>query len=279
MTQASRSKVTPKLHSVDPVWSRIREEAEQIARDDPSLGGFIFATVLNHDTFEAALFHRLAQRLDHPDLCGELIVQAFEDAVEADPDIGQAVRADVVAVFDRDPACFRYIEPLLYFKGFQAVQIHRMAHRLWHMGRKDFAFYLQSRTSQIFSIDIHPAATIGRGIMIDHAHNLVIGETASVGDDCSLLHGVTLGGTGKAQGDRHPKVGRGVLLGAGATVLGNIEIGACARVASGSVVLHDVPPNRTVAGVPAKVVGFAGCDEPARKMDHTFAADEKTVGD
>ncbi len=279
MTQASRSTANSKLHSVDPVWSRIREEADQIARDDPSLGGFIFATILNHDSFEAALFHRLAQRLDHPDLCGELIVQAFEDAVEADPDIGQAVRADVVAVFDRDPACFRYVEPLLYFKGFQAVQIYRMAHRLWHMGRKDFAFYLQSRTSQIFSIDIHPAATIGRGIMIDHAHNLVIGETASVGDDCSLLHGVTLGGTGKAQGDRHPKVRRGVLLGAGATVLGNIEIGECARVASGSVVLHDVPSNRTVAGVPAKVVGFAGCDEPARKMDHTFVAEEKTAGD
>ena len=279
MTQATTSHSVQKVHSMDPVWSRIREEAEEVTREDPSLGGFLFATILNHDSFEDALCHRLAQRLDHPDLCGELIVQAFEDALEADPDIGQQVRADVVAVFDRDPACFRYIEPLLYFKGFQAVQIHRMANRLWHMGRKDFAFYLQSRTSQIFSIDIHPAASIGRGIMIDHAHNIVIGETAVVGDDCSLLHGVTLGGTGKAQGDRHPKVGRGVLLGAGATVLGNIEIGACARVASGSVVLHDVPSNRTVAGVPAKVVGFAGCDEPARKMDHRFAADEKTAGE
>jgi len=279
MTKASQSQVKPKLRSVDPVWSRIRTEAEEIAHNDPSLGGFLFATVLNHDSLEDSICYRLAQQLDHVDVCGELIVQAFEDALEADPDIGQAMRADVMAVFDRDPACFRYIEPVLYFKGFHAVQIHRMAHRLWLMGRKDFAFYLQSRSSQIFSVDIHPAAHIGRGIMIDHAHNIVIGETASVGDDCSLLHSVTLGGTGKAQGDRHPKVGRGVLIGAGAKVLGNIEIGACARIASGSVVLHDVPPNRTVAGVPAKVVGFAGCDEPARKMDHTFASDEKNLAD
>ena len=276
MTQATRPvPEKARLHNVDPVWSNIRKEAEEIARNDPSLGGFIFATVLNHDSFEDALCHRLAQRLDHADVCGELIVQAFQDALEAEPEIADATRADIVAVFDRDPACFRYIEPLLYFKGYQAVQIHRMAHRLWLMGRKDFAFYLQSRSSQIFSVDIHPAAHMGKGIMIDHAHNIVIGETASVGDDCSLLHSVTLGGTGKAHGDRHPKVRRGVLLGAGAKVLGNIEIGECARVASGSVVLHDVPPNRTVAGVPAKVVGFAGCDEPARKMDHTLSEEDK----
>jgi serine O-acetyltransferase len=270
MSKATQLHTTAQMLKVDPVWSRIRQEAEEIAASDPSLGGFIFSTVLNHDTFEDALCHRLAQRLDHVDVCGELIVQAFSDALEEEPDIGQAVRADVLAVFDRDPACFRYVEPLLYFKGFQAVQIHRMAHRLWHMGRKDFSFYLQSRSSQIFSIDIHPAATIGRGIMIDHAHGIVVGETASIGDDCSLLHNVTLGGTGKAQGDRHPKIGRGVLIGAGAKILGNIEVGECARVASGSVVLHDVPANRTVAGVPAKVVGFAGCDEPARVMDHTL---------
>lgn len=270
MSQVHEPRARASLRNVDPVWDRIREEAADIAAKDPSLGGFIFSNVLNYDTFEDALCHRLAQRLDHVDVCGELIVQAFRDALEEEPDIGAASRADIVAIHDRDPACLRYVEPLLYFKGFQAVQIHRMAHRLWHMGRKDFAYYLQSRMSQIFSVDIHPAARLGRGIMIDHAHSIVIGETASVGDDCSLLHGVTLGGTGKVHGDRHPKVRRGVLIGAGAKILGNIEIGECARIASGSVVLHDVPANRTVAGVPAKVVGYAGCEEPARVMDHTL---------
>ncbi len=277
MAQATISKSTGKLANVDPVWTRVREEAAAIAAKDAALGGFIFSSILNHDKFEDAVCHRLAKQLDHSDMGYELIIQAFEDAVEAEPEIGASMRADVVAVFDRDPACFRYIEPVLYFKGFQAVQAYRMAHSLWNMGRKDLAFYLQSRTSQVFSVDIHPAAHVGKGIMIDHAHSIVIGETASVGDDCSLLHSVTLGGTGKAQGDRHPKVGCGVLIGAGAKILGNIEVGACARIASGSVVLRDVPANRTVAGVPAKVVGFAGCDEPARKMDHTLSVDDDQV--
>ena len=187
---------------------------------------------------------------------------------ERDPSIGDAIRADILAVFDRDPACDRYIDPFLYFKGFQAVQNYRMAHRLYHMGRKDFAFYLQSRSSMVFGVDIHPGAKVGRGIMIDHAHSIVIGETAVVGDNVSMLHSVTLGGTGKDDGDRHPKIGSGVLLGAGAKVLGNIKIGECSRVASGSVVLHDVPASRTVAGVPAKVVGYAGCSEPSLAMDH-----------
>ncbi len=274
MSRTASSAKTAGVRQVDPVWSRIRGESEEIAAKDPSLGGFIFSTILNHSSFEEALCYRLSQQLDHVDVCAELVVQAFEDALVDAPDIGDAARADVVAVFERDPACFRYVEPLLYFKGFQALQIYRMAHRLWHMGRKDFAFYLQSRCSQMFTVDIHPAARIGRGIMIDHGHNIVIGETAEIGDDCSLLHSVTLGGTGKAHGDRHPKVRRGVLIGAGAKILGNIEVGACARVASGSVVLHDVPAHRTVAGVPAKVVGFAGCDEPALVMDHTLAVDE-----
>ncbi|NNE25166.1 MAG: serine O-acetyltransferase [Rhizobiales bacterium] len=262
--------VSPKLKQVDPVWSRIRAEAEDIIRTDPSLGGFIFSSILNHDRLECALSHRLAQRLGNADIGAELIVQAFDDALEDDPGIGALIRADVLAVFERDPACDRYIDPFLYFKGFQAVQNHRMAHRLYHMGRRDFAFYLQSRASMVFGVDIHPAAKIGRGIMIDHAHSIVIGETAVVGDDVSMLHSVTLGGTGKADGDRHPKIGSGVLLGAGASVLGNIKIGECSRVASGSVVLHDVPPARTVAGVPARVVGYAGCSEPARSMDHTM---------
>ena len=264
------------VEKLDPVWDRIRAEAEEAARSDPSLGGFIFGAVLNHDRFEDALCHRLAQRLGNADIDAGLVRQAFEDALEAEPDIGAAARADIVAVHDRDPACNRFIEPLLYFKGFQAMQTHRMAHRLWETGRKDFAYYLQSRSSVVFSVDIHPAARVGRGIMVDHAHSIVIGETAVVEDEVSMLHAVTLGGTGKETGDRHPKVRRGVLIGAGAKILGNIEIGACSRIAAGSVVLHDMPANRTVAGVPAKVVGYAGCSEPARSMDHTIASELET---
>jgi len=261
------------VQKLDPVWHRIREEAEAIARGEPSLGGFIFGTILNHERLEQALTHRLAQRLTNADISAELIIQAFEDALEADAEIGVAARADILAVYDRDPACHRYVEPFLYFKGFQALQTYRMAHELWKLGRRDFAYYLQSRSSAVFSVDIHPAARIGRGIFIDHAHGIVIGETAVVEDNVSMLHSVTLGGTGKESGDRHPKIRYGVLLGAGAKVLGNIEVGHCSRVAAGSVVLHDVPPNRTVAGVPAKVVGYAGCEEPARLMDHQLKAE------
>ncbi|MGE0240892.1 MAG: serine O-acetyltransferase [Parvibaculaceae bacterium] len=258
--------------SLDPVWDRIRDEAQEAARKDPSLGGFIFGAVLNQPRFEDAVMHRLAQRMANA-LTVELIQQAFQDALDADPAIGDAMRADVVAVHDRDPACNRYLEPLLYFKGFQAVQTHRMAHQLWKMDRRDFAYYLQSRASVVYSVDIHPAARLGRGIFIDHAHGIVIGETAVVEDNVSLMQDVTLGGTGKETGDRHPKIRQGVLIGAGAKILGNIEIGHCSRVAAGSVVLHDVPPNRTVAGVPAKVVGYAGCEEPSRVMDHQLKTD------
>jgi serine O-acetyltransferase len=258
--------------SLDPVWDRIREEAQEAARKDPSLGGFIFGAVLNQPRFEDAVMHRLAQRMANA-LTAELIQQAFQDALDADPSIGDAMRADIVAVHDRDPACNRYLEPLLYFKGFQAVQTHRMAHQLWKMDRRDFAYYLQSRSSVVYTVDIHPAARVGRGIFIDHAHGIVIGETAVVEDNVSLMQEVTLGGTGKETGDRHPKIRHGVLVGSGAKILGNIEIGHCSRVAAGSVVLHDVPPNRTVAGVPAKVVGYAGCEEPSRIMDHQLKAD------
>ena len=186
-----------KIKSVDPVWDRIREEAEAITSQDTSLGGFIFTSVLNPSSFEEALCHRLAQRLDNADISAELIVQGFEDALDADPEIGVAARADILAVYDRDPPCHRYVEPLLYLKGFQALQTYRMAHRLYMSGRKDFAYYLQSRSSMIFGCDIHPNARIGRGIMIDHAHSIVIGETAVIEDNVSLLHSVTLGGTGK----------------------------------------------------------------------------------
>lgn len=265
MRQAAKTQV---IEKIDPVWERIRQEAQEIARLEPALGGFIFSLILNHDSFEEALTHRLAQRLGNADIGADLIVHAFNDAIEAEPEIGHAARADIIATFDRDPACYRYIDPLLYFKGYQAIQTHRMAHRLWQIGRKDFAYYLQSRQSVISAIDIHPGARIGKGIMVDHGHDIVIGETSVIDDNVSIMQGVTLGGTGKEAGDRHPKIRHGVLIGAGAKILGNITIGNCSRVAACSVVLHDVPANTTVAGVPAKVVGYAGCTEPSRAMDH-----------
>jgi serine O-acetyltransferase len=255
------------LDKVDPVWTRIRDEAEEVARREPELASFIYSSILHHDAFEQAVVHRIAERLDHPDVSGELIRQAYADALEDDPGLGDAFRADIVATIDRDPAAHRFIDPLLYFKGFHAIQTHRLAHWLWKKGRKDFALYLQSRSSAVFQTDINPNARIGRGIFLDHATGLVVGETAAIDDDVSILHGVTLGGTGKENEDRHPKIRRGVMIGAGAKILGNIEVGHCARIAAGSVVLKAVPPNTTVAGVPAKVVGEAGCAEPSRTMD------------
>ena len=262
-----KSKLAKALDKVDPVWQRIRDEAEDAVRREPELASFIYSSLLHHDTLEAAIVHRIAERLDHPDVTGELIRQAYTDAIEDEPKIGDAFRADIVATVDRDPAANRFIEPVLYFKGFHAIQTHRLAHWLWNRNRKDFAYYLQSRSSTVFACDIHPAARVGRGIFLDHATGLVVGETAVIEDDVSMLQDVTLGGTGKEDGDRHPKIRRGVLIGAGAKVLGNIEIGHCARIAAGSVVIKPVPNNVTVAGVPAKVVGEAGCPEPSRVMD------------
>ena len=260
----------PALDTVDPVWVRVRREAEDVAQREPELATFIYSTVLHHHTLEAVIVHRLAERLDHPALSGELIRQAYTDALKDTPLIGDCFRADLMATVDRDPATHRLIEPVLYYKGFHAIQTHRLMHWLWGKGRRDFALYLQSRASSVFQCDIHPAARIGRGIFLDHATGLVVGETAEIGDDVSMLHDVTLGGTGKEWEDRHPKIRYGVMIGAGAKVLGNIEIGHCARIAAGSVVIKPVPNNVTVAGVPARVVGEAGCPEPARTMDQIF---------
>jgi len=258
------------LEKIDPVWVRIRNEADEVDRREPELATFIYSTILHHDTLEAAVVHRVAERLDSPEVSAELIRQAYADALEDRRLIGAAFRADIVAIFDRDPATNRLLEPVLYFKGFHAIQTHRLGHWLWKKGRRDFAYYLQSRSSAVFQCDIHPAAQIGRGIFLDHATGLVVGETAVIEDDVSILHDVTLGGTGKEAGDRHPKIRHGVLIGAGAKILGNIEIGHCARIASGSVVVKSVPHNTTVAGVPAKVIGEAGCPEPSRTMNHLF---------
>jgi serine O-acetyltransferase len=196
------------IEAYDPIWQAVRAEAEDVMAAERALGGFIYATVLAHERLEDAICHRLAQRLNHADVDAGLIGHIFADVLNKRPDIGRCFRADLAAVYDRDPACHRYIEPLLYFKGFHALVTHRFAHALWVDGRQDFALYLQSQSSRIFGVDIHPAARIGRGLMFDHATGIVVGETAVIGDHCSLLHGVTLGGSGKEGGDRHPRTCR-----------------------------------------------------------------------
>ncbi|WP_181707578.1 serine O-acetyltransferase [Chthonobacter rhizosphaerae] len=256
------------VDTLDPVWSRLRQEAIAAAEREPALAGFLHAAVIDQPRLEDAVVQRVADRLDHDALSGTLIRQAYSDALSADPSIGDAFRVDMAAVVDRDPACDRFLDPVLFFKGFHAIQTHRLAHWLWTNGRRDFALYLQSRSSEVFQVDINPAARIGRGVFFDHATGIVIGETCVIEDDVSILQGVTLGGTGKETGDRHPKIRHGVLIGAHASILGNIEVGANSRVAAGSVVLKPVPRCTTVAGVPARVIGEAGCAEPARSMEH-----------
>ncbi len=270
MAQSLGAKIID-LADADPVFGRIRADAEDIVRRTPELAQVALTAVLNQPSFEAAVVHRIASRLDHEDLPSALLVQIFGEVVRHDRAIADAFRADILAVFDRDPACTRLIDPLLYFKGFHAIQAHRIAHALWRSGRHDLALYLQSRSSSVFQTDINPAAPFGKGIFLDHATGLVVGQTAVIEDDVSLLQDVTLGGTGKETGDRHPKIRHGVLIGAGAKVLGNIEIGHCSRIAAGSVVLAAVPPKKTVAGVPGRIVGEAGCAEPARSMDQIIA--------
>ena len=259
------------IAGADPLFARIRQEAEEAMRREPELALFLSVNVLNHETLEGAVSHRVASRLDHRDLPAALIRQTFEEAIARDTSIGEAFHADIMAVADRDPACLRMIEPLLYFKGFQALQAYRLSHWLLKAGKRDFALSLQSLASATFGVDINPAARIGKGVFLDHATSLVIGETTVIEDNVSILQGVTLGGTGKETGDRHPKIRHGVLIGAGAKILGNIEIGYCARVAAGSVVLQPVPHNKTVAGVPARIVGEAGCAEPSRDMNQILA--------
>ncbi len=263
-------KTASKVAIHDPIWLTVRSEAADMAAQEPTLASFLHATILNHERFESALSFHLAQKLGSAEVPAMLLRQPFDEAFAADPDIGNAVRADLMAVRERDPACKWLLQPLLYFKGFQALEAYRVAHWMWLNGRQPMALFLQARISEIFGADIHPAARLGRGIMIDHATSVVIGETAVVEDDVSMLHEVTLGGTGKETGDRHPKVRRGAMLGAGAKLLGNIEIGEYSRVGAGSVVLENVPAGVTVAGVPAHIVGSAGCEQPAREMDQRF---------
>lgn len=261
------ARVQPALTELDPVWHRICEEAEAAITQEPLMGGLIHAGVLHHSSFEGALAYRISMKLASPEMSEQILREIADEAYLSVPALPQAARADLVAIYDRDPACHRFMQPLIFFKGFQAVQSYRLAHWLWNNDRRDLAYFIQMRTSEMFGVDIHPAARIGQGIMIDHAHSIVVGETAVVGDNVSMLHSVTLGGTGKEDDDRHPKIGDGVLIGAGAKVLGNIKVGHCSRIAAGSVVLEEVPPMKTVAGVPAKIVGEAGCAQPSMTMD------------
>lgn len=252
----------------DPVWQRIREEAAHTAQQEPLLGSMAHSAVLHHERLEDALSYILAQKLGSTELPALGLREVIEDAFAADPDIGHAVRADLVAVNERDPACRSFLKPLLFFKGFQSIQAHRVANWLWRERRETMAFLLQSRSSEVFAVDINPAAKFGRGILIDHGTGVVIGETAVIDDDVSMLQNVTLGGTGKETGDRHPKIRRGVLIGAGSKILGNIEIGEGAKIGAGSVVLIPVPAHCTAAGVPAKIVGDCECEQPSREMNH-----------
>ena len=259
-----------KIAPVDPVWSRITAEAHDAVRREPLMGGLVHACILHHKSLDKALSYRIAAKLNSNEMSMAILREIVDEAYSQAPEIVEAARADLMAVYERDPACHRLLQPILYFKGYLAVQSYRIGHWLWINGQQDTAYFFQMRISEIFGVDIHPNAKVGKGIMIDHAHSIVIGETAVVGDNVSMLHSVTLGGTGKEDQDRHPKIGDGVLIGAGAKVLGNIRIGARSRIAAGSVVLHEVPPCKTVAGVPAKIVGEAGCEQPSVVMDQSL---------
>jgi serine O-acetyltransferase len=249
------------------LWEELRFEADRVAAREEILRGFLDVAVLRPTNFASGLGSLLARELGElfmpVERLGDLVLAAMAD----EPAIIAAAAADLVAIRTRDPAAESYLTPFLYYKGFHALQWHRVGHWLWRSRRRDLAHFLQSRASEVFAVDIHPAVPIGRGVFIDHGTGLVVGETAVIGDDVSILHEVTLGGTGKERGDRHPKVRNGVLLGAGAKVLGNVEIGRDAKVAAGSVVLHDVPPRATVAGVPARIVGWSSGSVPALEMD------------
>ena len=261
---------------VDPIWDAIRQEVEQKIQLEPLLASFLQAAVLAHGTLEQSLSLHLAHKLGAPTLTEVFLRDVIDDSMAADASIGASIRADLQAFRERDPACARYSVPLLYFKGFHALEAHRIGHFLWHQGRSELALYLQSRVSEVFAVDIHPAAEIGAGNLGDHATGLVIGETAVVEDHVSLLHEVTLGGTGKATGDRHPKIRSGVLIGAGAKILGNVEIGEGAKVAAGSMVLNDVPAHCTVAGVPAQPVGECKESQPALEMNQGLGEQRQT---
>ena len=262
--------ITDQTNQMNLVWRTLRDEVTQQLKREPLLATFLQPTVLQHSCFGDALAALLAQKLACPTLREKCLSEIINQAYADDATLLTNAIADLLAFCARDPACDRYSLPFLYYKGYQGLQMHRIGHWLWKNQRRELARYLQSRVSEVFAMDIHPAARIGGGILIDHATSIIIGETAIVGDNVSMLHEVTLGGTGKDGGDRHPKIGGGVLIGAGAKILGNVRVGDGAKIGAGSVVLDDVAAHHTVAGVPAKPVGMCITQQPALEMDHTL---------
>ena len=263
--------------SADKIWGRMRVESATVAAKEPILASLLHATILNHDSFKDALSYRLAHKLADAEMNTMLWREVCDVAYHGAPEIVDATLVDLNAVYERDPACHEYVQPFLFFKGFLALQAHRVGNYLWHHDRQSLAHYLQSRVSELFAVDIHPRVQVGKGVFIDHATGIVVGETCVIGDDVSILQNVTLGGTGKETGDRHPKINRGALISVGAKVLGNITVGEDAKVAAGSVVLKDVEPRSTVAGIPAKPVGHKSEAAPSETMDQNFYYDTYSI--
>ena len=270
MKEYKMSKAPEKIQKMDPVWGRLQAEAADLVLTEPLMGGLVHSSILHHQSFRKALSYRISSKLSSEEMPAQILREIIDEVMVADDNITLSARADIVAVFDRDPSCHQLLQPMLFFKGYQALQAHRVSNWLWNNSRKEMAYFFQMRCSEVFGVDIHPGAKIGAGIMIDHAHSIVIGETARVGNNVSMLHSVTLGGTGKVDGDRHPTIEDGVLIGAGAKILGNITIGRCSKIAAGSVVLKEIPAYKTVAGVPGVIIGEAGCDQPSQTMDQFF---------
>lgn len=252
------------------IWQQLRSEAEEMIKREPLLASYVYACVLNHNSLASSLSFILANKLSDDVMPVVTVRELFDDAFASCPDCLTNTTADIIAVYERDAAICSYLPVILYLKGFQSIQVHRLAHYLWQKDRKELALFIQSRNSEVFGVDIHPACTMGKGIMFDHATGIVIGETSVIEDNVSILQQVTLGGTGNEQGDRHPKIRSGVLISAGSKVLGNIDIGENAKIGAGSVVLDDVEPNTTVVGIPARVVGKSGSDAPAQTMNQQF---------
>ncbi len=256
-----------KVADIQNVWETLRAEAQRVTVEEPTLRHLADDVILSRATLACALGARLARRLAREDMPRTSLEPLLTSVFESNPPIVHAAGRDLLAMFERDPACFSPLEPLLFFKGFLALATYRVSHQLWKDGRRWLALYFQSVASEAFAVDIHPAAQIGCGILLDHATSFVVGETAIIEDDVSILHEVTLGGTGKDCGNRHPIIRSGVLIGAGAKILGRVEIGTGAKIGAGSVVLSDVAPHHTVAGVPAVVVGMSSEANPAIEMN------------
>ena len=253
------------------IWDIMNRETQEVIEGDNLLKEILNKSILRHDSFSEALSDLFASKLMGKEFFSyNELLNVCKESLNNNEDIVEQAAKDMLAFYERDPACTKFLEPFLFYKGFVAVQCYRVARSRYLIDQLEFAKFIQMRVSELFSVDLHPQAEIGSGLMIDHAHSIVVGATSVIGDNVSMLHSVTLGGTGKEKGDRHPKIGNGVLLGAGCSILGNISIGYCSKVASGSVVLNDVPPCKTVAGIPAKIVGDSGCDNPSHEMDHSI---------